>query len=225
MESLLLLGIAAFYLFDTALLLYGDEVVFAKCGRTWRASMGAGFLLAGRYPALPAWWLPGAPVFRSAWRTPAASDGPAMDVLLSVLHPLRWPARLIALLLFVVVPLALWVNAAPRLMLGLLVVLYASSSLSVAYVAFRRSALGLSRKDVVAIAFDVIACPPFAINLVRRVTLRCGLRVGGSDFAAEVLDAPAHARLLRILDARATTLPEPSDSGDDAGPPTGRDAT
>ncbi|QIL21376.1 hypothetical protein [Thermomonas sp. HDW16] len=202
MEMLLLLGIAAFYLFDSASLLYRDEVVFAQCGRRWRASMGAGFMLAGRYPVLPAVFSPGAPVFRASWGASAQVNPPATDVILPVLRPLRWPARLIALLLFLVLPLALWVNLDPRLMLGLLGVLYLVSSLSVAHVARRRSILDLSRKDIAAIAFDVIACPPFAINLVRRVTLRCGLAVPAGEFAATMLDVDTHARLIRVLSAR-----------------------
>lgn len=202
MEALLLLGIAAFYLFDTALLLYRDEVVFAQCGRRWRASIGAGFMLAGRYPVLPALLSPGAPVFRSTWGASVQGHPPAADLILPVVGPLRWPARLIALLLFLALPLALLVNLDPRLMLGLLGLLYLVSSLSVAYVAHRRGILGLSRKDIAAIAFDVIACPPFAINLVRRITLRCGLAVPAGEFAAAVLDADAHARLLRVLGAR-----------------------
>ncbi len=214
MESLLLLGIAAFYLFDASLLLYSDEVVFAKCGSRWYAPMGGGFMLAGRYPVMLAFLSPGAPVFRASWNTPVAGDGPEMNAMLSAMRPLRWPARLIATLLFLVVPVALWVNLDPRLMLGVLGLLYLASSLSVAYVARRRFALGLSRKDIASIAFDVIACPPFAINLVRRVTLRCGLRVPAGEFAMMVLDAKAHARLQRTLDARRVTSPEPD--GDNA---------
>ena len=214
MESLLLLGIAAFYLFDTALLLYRNEVVFVKCGRRWRASMGTGFMLAGRYPALPAVFSPGAPVFRAAWGASAQGNPPVPDAILPVVRPLRWPARLIALLLFLVLPLALLVNLDPRWMLGLLGLLYLVASLSVAHVAHRRSTLGLSRKDIAAIAFDVIACPPFAINLVRRITLRCGLAVPAGEFAASVLDADAHAGLLRVLGARNGIAAGGVDRGD-----------
>ena len=221
MESLLLLGILAFYLFDASLLLYADEVAFVKYGGKWSAPVGAGFMLAGRYLALPGLWSPGAPVFRSVRRAPAAEERPAVDALLAVLRPLRWPARLVALLLFLVVPVSLLVNLAPRLMLGLLGSLYLTSVLSVAYVARRRAALGLSRRDVAAIAFDVIACPPFAINLVRRVTLRCGLGVAAGEFAAAVLDASAHTRLAGILDARCAVMPVRAD--DDATPRDGAD--
>jgi hypothetical protein len=214
METLLLLGIAAFYLFDTASLLYRDEVVFAQCGRRWRASMGAGFMLAGRYLVLPAVFSPGAPVFRVAWGASVQGNPPATGVLLPMLRPLRWPARLIALLLFLVLPLALLVNLDPRWMLGLLGLLYLVASLSVAHVARRRSILGLSRKDIAAIAFDVIACPPFAINLVRRITLRGGLAVPACEFAASVLDADAQAGLLRVLGARSGIAAGGVDRGD-----------
>ena len=214
-ETLLLFGIAAFYLIDTSMLLYRDEVVFVKSGAHWRAPVGTGFMLAGRYPALPGLIVPGAPIFRSVWCAPAAANEPNTELLLQILRPLRWPARFIALLLFLVLPLALFVNMGPQLMLALLCLLYVTSCLSVAYVARRRFVLGLSRKDVIAIAFDVIACPPFAINLVRRVTLRCGLTVSADQFAVAVLNANAHAKLVRVLEARSDAMPKQDDSNVD----------
>ena len=223
MESLLVLGIVGFYLCDVSLMLYVDEVVFAKCFGKWRAHVGSGFMLGGRYLALPGLWSPGAPVFRSGWGLPADEDAPAVERLVATLRPLRWPARVAALLLFVVVPVALQVNLSPGLMLGVLGLLYLTSALSVAYVVRRRVALGLSRRDVAAIAFDVIACPPFAINMVRRVTLRCGLGVPANEFAAMLLDARAHGRLAGILDARRALMADVAAGdaapGDSADPP------
>lgn len=206
MDALLLAAIAAFYVFDVALLMYADEAVVWRTGGGWRASVGSGFTLAGRHPALPALLTPGAPVFRMEMDAPTPPDGRSVEErniepMLAVLRPLRWPARLAAVVLFIVVPAALLVNVAPLGMLVLLGLLYASAILAMAYVARHRRVLGLSLRDVAAIAFDVIACPPFSINLVRRVTLR-GTPALPARSLATMLDADSRAPLEREIAKR-----------------------
>ena len=183
-------------------------------GKRWQALVGNA-LFAGRYPVLPAPWAPGAPVFRADWATAGAAqatDRPGVEALLGLLRPLRWPARALAMVLFVAVPAALLWYPHPVLMLGLLCVAYLLAAGSMAYVARRRIALGLSRKDVVAIGIDAIACPPFAINLARRISLRHGLDASADAFAQVVLDAPAQAHLQATMQARRAWQTEGAES-------------
>lgn len=207
-------GILAFYVYDAALLLYADEVVFMRKARRWSAAIGDGAIVGGRYLAFPALLSPGSPVFRAAWNADPRGDAPqATATVLGVLCPLRWQAWLLAFALFAVVPLALALHFPPTWLLGVLAVIYLPTAVAMLHVARRREMLGLSRRDVAAIAFDVLACPPFALNLVRRVSLRCGLADAAPVFADAVLDAASRAGLQQSLDARRALLagdPEPS---------------
>ena len=211
---MLLLGILAFYVYDAALLLYADEVVFMRKARRWSAAIGDGAIVGGRYLAFPALLSPGSPVFRAAWDADLGGEvRPTTATVLGVLRPLRWQAWLLALALFAVVPLALALHFPPTWLLGVLAVIYLPTALAMLHIARRREILGLTRREVAAIAFDVLACPPFALNLVRRVSLRCGLADAAPVFADAVLDAASRARLQQSLDARRALLagdPEPS---------------
>ena len=202
-EAWLLAGIVAFHACDSALLLYGDDVVFSWGRRGWRAGLGSGFMLAGRYLALPALFAPGTPVFRARWNGPSEAEAaPAREQVLAVLRPLRWVACFVAGALFLLVPLGLLVHAHPVLMLALLMAIYASSVASMAYVWRRRALLGLSSRAVASIAVDVIACPPFALHLVQRISLRMPLPVAPQVFAAQVLDAASLEALRNELRKR-----------------------
>lgn len=191
-------------------------MVFTRPARRWRAALGDGATWRGRYLVFPALLSPGTPVFRAVWAAPGGADVPATDSVLSVLRPLRWAAWLVALALFVLVPVALAIHPPSAWLPGLLALIYLPTLLAVAQLARRRTSLGLARKDVAAIAFDVLACPPFALNLVRRVSLRCGLALPAEAFAETVLDAAARARLRRERDARRELLAGADDTGDPA---------
>lgn len=195
-------------------------MVFAKPARRWQAALGDGATWRGRYLMFPALLSPGTPVFRAAWSDAGVADAPAAEAVLTVLRPLRWAAWLVALALalalFALVPLALAIHLPPAGLLGLLALIYLPTLLAVAYLARRRSVLGLARRDVAAIAFDVLACPPFALNLVRRVSLRCGLAQPAAAFAETVLEAASQARLRRALDARRALLADADDAEDSA---------
>lgn len=192
-------------------------MVFARPLRRWRAALGEGATWQGRFLAFPALLAPGAPVFRTVWsgqgRTPRA---PAADGLLDVLTPLRWTAWLVAFALFALVPLALLLHASQAWLLGLLALIYLPTLLGVLHLVRHRATLELGCGDLAAIAFDVLACPPFALNLVRRVTLRCGLAQPAAVFADAVLDAPSRARLEQALEARRALLADGDGAGDSA---------
>lgn len=200
----------AFYLYDCALLLYADEVVFAQPLRRWRAALGEGATWQGRFLAFPAVFAPGAPVFRAVWSDGGRRRAPATGRVLAVLRPLRWVAWLVAFALFALVPLALLLHVSQAWLLGLLALIYLPTLLAVAHLARHRAALRLAGRDLATIAFDVLACPPFALNLVRRVTLRCGLSQPVSAFAEAALDDGAKARLALAMQARRALLADDS---------------
>ena len=196
-------GAIALYLYDASLMLFRDEVVFTRGRRGWRATLGGGLLLGGRYLVLPTAWIPGRPVFRACWAEAGRTGSrTSMGPFLQALRPLQWASRVLALLLFVAMPAGLFLQAGPAWMLTLMLALYGIAVACVAWIWRCRRKLGLDAKGVGSIAFDVIACPPFAVNVVMKLSLRAGLPRAPEAFARRVLAPGDCTALLRMADAR-----------------------
>src|SRR5262249_35155737 len=67
-EVVLPLGAIAFYLYDSAMLLYGNELVFLKRGGRWRATGGLEGYIGSRRLCLPALFRPWVLLFRVLWK-------------------------------------------------------------------------------------------------------------------------------------------------------------
>jgi len=204
----LLAGIVAFYLYDAAMLLYANELVAWPRRRGWAAAVGGDTQWRGAFAFLPAWWRPASPVLRLQWMRAPGTGATGLDVqpLLRALRPLQVGVWLMAALLFLVLPLLLWGWRHWQGLLVLLVAIYLLSTGMIVYVARRRAVLGLSRRAVTALAIDALACPPFALNLVRKIGLRQSLGVDGLDFITARLTPEALQRLSPRLIARLDIL-------------------
>ena len=81
-QVLLPAGALALYLFDSAMLLYGDEVVATRGGRDWSVSGGWDFLVLKRRPYLPNPLAPHRVVIRQRWTAAdPESVGEVVDTL------------------------------------------------------------------------------------------------------------------------------------------------
>lgn len=211
-EALLVLLALALYLFDASLFFARDEAALV-CGRggRWFARFGLDrWRLSGREPYLPNPFTPHRPLFRLHWRFDAPAGG-APDA--AALRPVAVPDELRRLsphvllsgaCLFVMLPVALFypLGLGPTcVVVGLL---YANNVVALWRLYRRRSAFGLTPSQVGSLAFECLACPPFAVNLIRRL---CARLAADEDFqaAAERLLRPeelahAHAECLRRVD-------------------------
>jgi hypothetical protein len=202
----LLAGIVAFYLYDAAMRLHVDELVVWPRRAGWAATTGGNVQWRGGYLFLPSPWTPWRPLLRLSWMraTDVAADTALarVQVLRDALRPLQVGVILMAILLFVALPALLLTWRQASALLVLLCLVYALSTAMVIQLVRRRDALGLSRGALWSIAIDTLACPPFALNVVRKVALRQTLAVDGLAFAAAVLPEAALGRLRPSLLAR-----------------------
>jgi hypothetical protein len=182
-EPLLLpLGALAFYLFDSLLMLYGNEVLVTATGRAgWRCAAGGDWLLAGRRPVLPNPLMPWRPHWRLAWRGGGArsdslrADVETMNGLRAALRPLGVLVVLLQWLMLPGLALELALLGTGGALLLLLAAIYALVLLTGVMVLMQRRRLGLTLGGALSLAFEGLLCPPFAINLVRKAGLRCRL--------------------------------------------------
>jgi len=204
-QSLLGPTIVALYLKDCLLLLARDEAVLVRGWRgRWRAGFGLlDWRLRGREPWLCHPFKPWQPVLRLRWDAaapvPAASSAPPPALPELALAP--WVCA-IWLLLFVALPVAFFGHLGLRSVLLVVGELYGFILFSLVLVWRRRAALGLSGPQFGVLAFELLACAPYAANLVRRLSLH--RRMAESLLAASqrLLDVPALAQLQAQCRAR-----------------------
>jgi len=199
-DAQLLLGpaVVALYLKDCLLLLERDEAVLVRgWGRRWRAGFGAlDWRLRGREPRLCHPLKPWQSVQRPRWDA-AAAPAPASAVV-----PADPPERFLRpwasamwLLLFVALPIAYYGNLGLRSVLLVIAELYLLILVSLVLVWRRRSALGLTGPQFGVLAFELLACAPYAANLVRRLSLHRRVDESLPAASERLLDASAQAEV------------------------------
>lgn len=210
-EWLLVVGIAAFYLQDAALLLHYDEFVVGGSRRRWHASPG-GTEWSGRFLWLPNPLAPYVPVFRGTWPSASGNDDVApggIDGYLAALRPFRLGTSGLGIVLLLVVPGLLWRYPHPLALLAALAVVYGLVGGMALLLWRRRGPLGLSPRSCAWLAVECLACPPHAINLVRKLTLRHPPDGAAAIVAARVGDAGLD-RLARVMARRIASFGSPA---------------
>lgn len=220
-ESTLMVVIVGLYLYDSVLMLNTNEAVLVRVrsGRWFAAFGSANYRLAGKEPYLPNPFTPHRRMYRLAWsEAPTGSNEGKPDR--SFLHlNARGPIDLLALLLypaalalFVMLPLGLFSRLGIVCTLAAVGLFYFTAIGLVAAVWLNRHTFGITSRQAASMAIQCLACPPFAINLIRKI---CAAHRKTADFmvvAPQVL-RPAQmegvfAQCLRRLDEQIDFEPE-----------------
>jgi hypothetical protein len=179
-ELLLPAGAIAFYLYDSLLWLYGDELVLIRSARRWDCAAGPDWLLLRRRLYLPNPFTPQRLLWRACWSAASRSGAPTDLAALGGLHARLWPLRVVVvielLLVVVALPACVLAGASPLVLLVLLAAIYLVAGAAVAWIWRCRATLGLSARACRSLSVDALACPPFAINLVRKISLLAPVR-------------------------------------------------
>lgn len=175
-EILLVAGAWAFYIYDSSMLLFVDELVLEVAGRRVRVRSGLETLVAGRRPCIPNPLTPHRPLIRVTVGdlSGAEKTRPAADLThyLNALAPFRVLSLIMLLMFGAALPLVLYRFGSGTPLLCWLVMIYLLVGYAV-YLAWRRRlVLGLSPRALGLLAFELFACPPFAVNIVRKLALR-----------------------------------------------------
>jgi hypothetical protein len=206
-EVLLPLGAIGLYLFDSTLLLYSNELLFARRSGKWTFGTSSSLLLAGRRVCFLNPFTPALPQFRVRWsETDTRQEQESreeLDAFLAALGPLRY--LVIALwVLLLVLPVELLVLGTGIGLLALMAAFYIVILAALAYIYARRRELHVSGRSFLALSFDSLACAPFAINLVRKLALRRSLAGNPIDFARRTFDPAAFSALIQAVSQRVS---------------------
>ena len=211
----------ALYLYDSLLLMASHEAVVVRGWRgRWASRFGANrWKLAGKEPWLPNPLTPHRPFFRLAWsfeggmppQSPASATPLHVASEIDRLRPFVWVSMFC---LFVLLPIGLFFPVGLAFTAGTVALLYLNNAVALGWVSKRRQRLHLSARQFGGLAFECLVCPPFSINLVRKLCARMPV---GEDFtvAAKRLLPPdalaeAHAQCLLRLEEQLAYAPEDS---------------
>lgn len=175
-ETWLVLLALGLYLYDALLLLESDELVLVQRAGGWQPAFGAnGWKLARREPLMTNPFSPWQPLARVRWSfEQGLADGIALaaaPALPAVALAPRIGVALLWAIVFVALPLCLFVFRHTVGMLAVIAALYATVVFVLLGLRRDAAALGLPAGKFRMMCIECIACPPFAINVVRRVTL------------------------------------------------------
>jgi hypothetical protein len=171
-EYLLVGGIVGLYLYDSAVLLYCNEAVLVPCfGGRWQIGFASDrFAVMGKDVYIPNPFTPHRAIYRIAWSTENSGGAPWMPPFRSIpfLRESQWG---VAISLLVVLPLGLFSQFGNEAVALAVVMAYLNIAIGLIAIWVLRESLGCSNSRFFSLAFEVLTCPPFAINLTRHLSL------------------------------------------------------
>jgi len=172
-EVLLILGVIGFYLYDSIMLFNINELLLTKSYKGWFYSFPAlGFQLLKRYPLLPNPLIPHMAIFRVSWPNDAKLfDEDKFKIFSQSLKPVQLAVNILFMLLLIYLPMiALMYGSGPKLLI-IFGITYLLISTILLYIFNNKDKLYMSNKRFVSFAFESLVCPPFALNMVRKISL------------------------------------------------------
>lgn len=171
-----MLAMVGLYLYDSTTLLAADEALITSPGNgRWCALFGVeGFQIRGKELFVPNPLLPHRPLYRFFWSMeglvgPSQPWVPPSGEGYAGLAPLIW---LMVLALFALFPLGLFSRLGDAALVAGLLLFYLSALSALVQVWLRRDEYGINGRQFASLAFESISCPPYALNLVRHLSLR-----------------------------------------------------
>lgn len=176
-EVQIVLAVCAFYLYDACIALQANEALMARSRSGWSCMLGAdGFEMKRAFLRWPP-PLFHQPVYVLAWQDSFADlSGRSAAVRQMAGHAcsfgaFRIPLHVLALALFAMLPASLlWTHS--DLIRLLAVALIYCCTVWLAVLTLRHGRQGHTpRHDARSIALQILCCPPFALNVVRKLSL------------------------------------------------------
>lgn len=201
-------AIILIYLIDCVVLLYSNEGIVGRHGKSWRIDFGSAQpWIAGRRVALLHPLTPLVEAYRASWHIVDGLDGGEVvaaarrqfDARLPAWESLATYVAAAWVLVLVALPLALCL----RNTLGFVImaaIAWASVWILVIRLWSLRGALGVSRGAFALVAFECIACPPNAANLVRKLSMRMTVDTDLAALAGLAGDSAAVCSALERID-------------------------
>ncbi len=217
-ESWLILGVIGFYLYDSIMLLNINELLLTRSYKSWFYKFPElGFQLLRRYPLLLNPLTPHVAIFRTSWPNdikPLNED--KFSKFIQSLELIQLVVNILLLLLLVYLPVISLVYGSGAKLLTLFLMIYLLIAVILVYVFNNKKELLLSNGDFISIAFEAFLCPPFALNMVRKISLNYPNIGDPVSFSENVFDENSKKKLnkdiAKVINRRMMFLEVDSDN-------------
>lgn len=203
-EVLLMLGVLGFYLYDSGMLLYVNELMFLKEKCHWSFTYpGTNWWLLGKILYIPNPLAPDIAMFRVYWsesnQLKQDKEEEELEQYLSALFPFQYMVVSLLILFFAVLPFVLfWYGSGPQL-LWLFGAIYIIIVAMLVQVYRKRNDLQVSNREFLYLSFESLTCAPFSINILRKLTLHYSQIGDPVEFARKVFDEDTFQRLIDVM--------------------------
>ena len=207
------------YVCDAAKLLSPRQLLLVEAGRGRLAAAfsASPFTLAGRVLAFAPLFLPHRGVFVAPWAS-AWTDDARLKAILESVERLRGSllaARVLAawafVLLFVVGPGLTMLLGTDAAVLYTAAVLYPTVVVAIVFLWWRRRDLRLTTGRTAGLSVEILVCPAFLPNLVRKITVLEPVEADGAQVLVATAAADVKEEFLRRLESRTEELIEETD--------------
>jgi hypothetical protein len=206
-ETWFVMGIYFFYLFDSVKLLHHNQLVFLRENGRWKVICpNSRWQILRKLPYFFNPLAPNNPVFLGTWSLTGGvgciDEVPEIDRFIGTIHPLNYFVIVLFVLMCFFMPLAILSYGTGVTFLAITIAAYLCIVAMLVVLYKKCSGLRLSSKEFYSLAFDCIACPPFAINLVRKITWQYKIGFDPIEFAISKLAKEDASKLARSLVVR-----------------------
>lgn len=201
-ETQLLMVAVFFYIYDACQLLFVNEGIITGHRKNWVATTNKnGVGLLGKRLFIPNLLLPHQPIYRLAWHPERIEQTSTVnwknEKTLYSLFTL--PAYGMAVALFIITPVTYYRFRTDEALLWCLGLIYYFSLVVGVGLYLYRKQLGLSSKQAISIFTECLCCPPFTINIVRKLSLSRPIRANFVESAFQLVDTAHWANLQNEL--------------------------
>ncbi len=214
----MIIGIIGFYIYDSLNLVFHNQIVFTEASKEWHAIFPSNrFRFASKFIYLANIFMPFQSVFLFSWPTtekrPDRIQLNTLNKFLNSLIIFRILSVILWLTLIIIFPPILLMYGTIFNLAALMVVVYLSAIFIVFFLWRFKKRLNLSDKDFFSIALDVLACPPFGINVVRKITLKQKLTFTPIEFAKKQLTKKNYLLFAHALNEKLEDSIDTSEDG------------
>ena len=201
---LLLVAILLLYLLDCIIVLYANEAIVKPQASGWRVEFGSAQpWVAGKRIHLLNPFTPTVATYRAHWQVSEHLAHAEEEALVrcarhvALLSRLDAPIRATAWTVLIILPIAMMLWGALGFLLGAGICWAVVIALLVRFF-FLRGELELGWGGFSLLAFECLACPPCAVNLLRKLSLRQHMGIDLVGFLAHMPDDRAALAFERI---------------------------
>lgn len=209
-DVLLLLGVIGFYLYDSSMLLYTNELVYLERNYKWSfASPSNNWALLGKILYIPNPIRPDIAMWRIYWTEKThvfngniEEERKSLENLCTQVRPFRYMVLVLLILFSLGLPIALFKYGGGVILLILFGLIYLTIAFILAYALWKRHALELPLRKWAFLAFESLFCPPFALNILRKITLNHSISCEPILLAETIFEKDIFNRVVDVVAQR-----------------------